>query len=59
MRLLSAWPALESGERITDIALGCGYDSLSAFIAAFRSHFGSPPGDFLRPRRRTAEEDAG
>ena len=35
VRLLGALPALANGERVTDVALACGYDSLSAFIAAF------------------------
>ncbi|MEG1628194.1 MAG: helix-turn-helix transcriptional regulator [Pseudomonas sp.] len=50
MRLLSALPALERGERVTDVALACGYDSLSAFIAAFGKQFGLPPGEFFRVR---------
>lgn len=49
LRLLSALPALERGERVTDVALGCGYESLSAFIAAFREQFGATPGEFFRP----------
>jgi AraC-like DNA-binding protein len=48
LRLFSALPRLEGGERVTDVALGCGYDSLSAFIAAFREHFGQTPGEFFR-----------
>lgn len=47
-RLLAALPLLEQGERITDVALACGYDSLSAFIAAFRALLGRTPGDYLR-----------
>jgi len=47
MRLLSALPALERGERVTDVALACGYDSLSAFISAFGKLFNATPGDFL------------
>lgn len=50
MRVLSALPALERGERVTDVALACGYDSLSAFIAAFGKQFGLPPGAFFRAR---------
>ncbi|MDR2308288.1 MAG: helix-turn-helix transcriptional regulator [Paucimonas sp.] len=50
VRLLSALPALRRGERVTDIALACGYASLSAFSAAFGEHFGQPPGKFLRQR---------
>ena len=48
MRLVSALPALERGERVTDVALACGYDSLSAFIAAFRKLFGLSPGELGR-----------
>ncbi|WP_342625116.1 helix-turn-helix transcriptional regulator [Pseudomonas alkylphenolica] len=51
MRLLNALPALERGERVTDVALACGYDSLSAFIAAFGKQFGAPPGAFFRTRQ--------
>lgn len=46
LRLLMALPMIENRERITDIALACGYDSTSAFIHAFRSHFGVTPGSF-------------
>ena len=48
MRLVSALPALERGERVTDVALACGYDSLSAFIAAFGKLFGLSPGELAR-----------
>ncbi len=48
LRLLSALPALEQGERVTDVALGCGYESTSAFINAFRQQFDSTPGEFFR-----------
>jgi len=34
------------------VALGCGYESLSAFIAAFREQFGATPGEFFRDARR-------
>lgn len=47
-RLLVALPRLEQGERVTDVALACGYDSLSAFISAFREQFGTTPGELLR-----------
>jgi AraC-like DNA-binding protein len=30
------------------VALACGYDSTSAFIAAFRQQFGCTPGEFFR-----------
>lgn len=48
LRLLGALTPLERGERITDVALLCGYDSTSAFIAAFRQQFGATPGEFFR-----------
>ncbi|WP_175650534.1 AraC family transcriptional regulator [Pseudomonas sp. Marseille-P9899] len=48
MRLVSALPALERGERVTDVALACGYDSLSAFSAAFGRLFGLSPGELGR-----------
>lgn len=50
LRLLSSLPMLERGERVTDIALACGYDSTSAFISAFRSHFGVTPGGLVSGR---------
>jgi AraC-like DNA-binding protein len=46
-RLLSALPLLERGERITDVALACGYESMSAFIAAFHEQMGTTPGEFF------------
>ncbi len=46
-RLLAALPLLERGVRITDVALACGYDSMSAFIAAFREQMGATPGEFF------------
>jgi len=51
MRLHSALPALSRGERGTDVALACGYESLSAFIAAFGKQFGLSPGEFLQSNR--------
>jgi AraC-like DNA-binding protein len=48
LRLLSALPALEKGERVTDVALACGYESTSAFINAFRQQFEATPGEFFR-----------
>lgn len=50
-RLLDALTPLERGERVTDVALSCGYDSLSAFIAAFRQQFAVTPGEFFRNPR--------
>lgn len=48
MRLLSSLALLENGDSVTDTALGCGYESTSAFIAAFRQRFGFTPGELRR-----------
>jgi len=45
MRLLSSLALLEAGESVTEAALGCGYDSTSAYIAAFKQLFGATPGE--------------
>lgn len=45
-RLVHALPLLERGDRVTDVALACGYESLSSFIATFREHTGVTPGEF-------------
>lgn len=50
LRLISALPRLEAGERVTDVAIACGYDSVSAFIASFREHLGVTPGEFAGGR---------
>jgi AraC-like DNA-binding protein/quercetin dioxygenase-like cupin family protein len=48
LRLLSALPLLEQGQPVTDFALACGYESTSAFIAAFGQQFGTTPGALAR-----------
>lgn len=47
LRLLSALPLLEQGTRVTDVAIACGYESMSSFIAAFRDQLGITPGEYL------------
>lgn len=47
LRLLGALEELGQGEKVTRVALNSGYQSTSAFIAAFRNHFGVTPGDFF------------
>ena len=47
LRMLVALPMLERGDRVTDVAVSCGYDSMSAFIAAFRLFTGVTPGEFF------------
>ena|SRR5690606_15153485 len=56
LRLLSALPLLEQRQRVTDVALACGYDSTSAFIAAFRKHTGITPGELLGDPGRSPPE---
>lgn len=45
LRLVMSLDALESGESVTSVAMNCGYESPSAFIAAFRTVFGCTPGE--------------
>jgi AraC-like DNA-binding protein/mannose-6-phosphate isomerase-like protein (cupin superfamily) len=45
-RLVHSAAQLASGASVTDAAIGCGYDSPSAYIAAFRRQFGVTPGRF-------------
>lgn len=47
-RLLASLALLEAGKSVTATAIECGYDSTSAFIAAFRQAFGVTPGTFAR-----------
>ncbi|MGD2132147.1 MAG: helix-turn-helix transcriptional regulator [Maricaulaceae bacterium] len=47
-RLVHSAAALASGASVTDAALDCGYDSTSAYIAAFKKQFGVTPGRFER-----------
>jgi AraC-like DNA-binding protein len=43
-RLLAGIRHLAEGRSVTDTALDCGYSSVSAFIAAFKTTFGATPG---------------
>ncbi|MEE4947615.1 helix-turn-helix transcriptional regulator [Pseudomonas alliivorans] len=47
-RLLSSLNALEAGSSVISAALACGYDSTSAFIAAFKGLFGHTPGELFK-----------
>lgn len=47
LRLMKALHYLSQGATSTQIALQLGYRSPSAFIAAFRRHFGAPPQSYL------------
>ena len=45
-RMQQAVVSLSSGAQVTEAALECGYQSPSAFIAAFKRTFGSTPGRY-------------
>ena len=45
-RLIAAVAALSGGAPVTTTALDCGYESPSAFIAAFKRQFGVTPGRY-------------
>ncbi len=47
-RLRAALPMLAAGRSVTDTALAVGYDSPSAFVAAFRRSMGVTPGAYAR-----------
>jgi AraC-like DNA-binding protein len=48
LRLLEGVERLAAGEAVTIVALESGYDSVSAFIQAFRREFGVTPGRYFR-----------
>lgn len=50
LRLLHALIPLEQGHSVTEVALCCGYNSTSAFIAAFNQLHGCTPGAFMRSK---------
>ncbi|MDP5240502.1 helix-turn-helix transcriptional regulator [Uliginosibacterium sp. 31-16] len=55
LRLLLALARLERGERVNRVALDSGYNSPSAFIAAFRRNFGVTPMEMFRDPAPVAE----
>lgn len=48
VRLLHGLQRLAAGDKVTAAAFDAGYASVSAFISAFRQHFGETPGSYLR-----------
>jgi len=44
LRMQYAKKDLDAGIKVTDVALNCGYNSLSSFIAAFKRSYGQTPG---------------
>lgn len=49
-RLIASTAGLSQGTSVTLAALDCGYDSPSAFIAAFKRQFGMTPRQFAKSR---------
>lgn len=47
-RLFSSLPLLGEGRRVTEVSLDIGFESLSAFISAFRKFFGVTPGKYFQ-----------
>ena len=45
-RLVHSVAALSAGASVAEAANGCGYESPSAFVVAFKKHFGVTPGRF-------------
>jgi AraC-like DNA-binding protein len=54
-RLLHALRILASRESVTSVALAVGYDSTSAFIAAFKRSLGATPGSYFKGALRANE----
>ena len=50
-RLFHGLQRLAAGGQVTSAALDAGYTSVSAFISAFRRHFGVTPGEYLRAQQ--------
>ncbi|RAI33021.1 hypothetical protein CH340_13610 [Rhodoplanes serenus] len=48
LKLMMSVETLEESRNVTRTAFDCGYDSLSAFIAAYKRQFGHTPGEFLK-----------
>jgi AraC-like DNA-binding protein len=49
LRLQAALSMLAAGEPVSRVAGRVGYDTPSAFVAAFRRETGQTPGTFFRP----------
>lgn len=56
-RLLFALQLLAGGRSVTSVSLATGYESLSAFVAAFRRVFGTTPGRYFQADRASEVDD--
>lgn len=54
-RLLAALESLAAGRSVTTAAFDCGYESLSAFVQAFREAFGVTPARYFEPERNRVQ----
>lgn len=52
VRLQAALPMLAAGSSVTSVARAVGYDTASAFVAAFRRETGLTPGSYFHHARR-------
>nr|WP_315292174.1 helix-turn-helix transcriptional regulator [Serratia proteamaculans] len=57
-RVIRSLEPLSRGEAVNQIAGDCGYDNVSAYIAAFRQRFGTTPGLYFTQRPPAAMPDA-
>jgi AraC-like DNA-binding protein len=57
MMLLRSLEMLAAGRSVTTAAFDLGYETVSAFIAAFRAHFGETPARRADPSRRFHSSD--
>ena len=55
LRMLHALRLLAAGESVTTAALEVGYDSTSAFIAAFKAGLGTTPGRYYAELQTSRE----
>lgn len=58
-RLLRALQLLAEGDTVAEVASAVGYESTSAFVAAFRRALGTTPGRYFKQAEPVDEADAG
>ncbi|MFJ1614715.1 MULTISPECIES: AraC family transcriptional regulator [unclassified Streptomyces] len=58
VRLNAALPALAAGEPLNRVSRAVGYETVSAFVAAFRRETGVTPGTYFQPRRPHSDRSA-
>ncbi|MBU9818460.1 helix-turn-helix transcriptional regulator [Rahnella sp. BCC 1045] len=58
VRLLQALELLAAGQSVTNVALGSGYENVSAFITLFRQVFGMTPGRYAHSIALSSDKPA-